>query len=134
MGKKSRAKRERREGSRLVKMNPEMHAALQEQIQRFRDKFGREPGPDDPVFFDPDSDTPQPYSAASMEEIAQEINRAMGAAGIDPAIIYATQKTGRLAPPSRQVYEAMSPNEKAEWDAALEEYDALAASANTRPQ
>ena len=32
MGKKSRAKREQREGGRVVKMNPEMQAALQQQI------------------------------------------------------------------------------------------------------
>src|SRR5690348_9888466 len=115
-------------------MNPEMQAALQEQIQPFRHKFGREPGPEDPVFFDPDSDTPQPYSAASMEKIAQEINRAMGAAGIDPAIIYATQKTGRLAPPMAGSHSALSSAGIASYTCLDDEYDSLAASANTRPQ
>jgi hypothetical protein len=35
-------------------MTPRVHAALMEQRQAFIDKFGREPGPGDPVFFDPD--------------------------------------------------------------------------------
>jgi hypothetical protein len=29
---------------------------MQQQLQAFREKFGREPGPEDPIFFDPDAD------------------------------------------------------------------------------
>jgi hypothetical protein len=36
----------------------ELGGALESQLDRFRQKFGREPGADDPVFFDPDADTP----------------------------------------------------------------------------
>ena len=43
---------------RVVRMTPRLHEALSEQLDRFRRKFGREPGPGDPVFFDPDSDIP----------------------------------------------------------------------------
>jgi hypothetical protein len=32
---------------------------LRQQKQLFKEKFGREPGPDDPVLFDPDADAPQ---------------------------------------------------------------------------
>ncbi|MFI2747265.1 hypothetical protein ACH5BA_13310 [Kitasatospora sp. NPDC018623] len=38
--------------------------AVQRQLARFREKFGREPGPDDPLFFDPDADEPRPRSAS----------------------------------------------------------------------
>lgn len=31
--------------------------ALEEQLRAFRAKFGRDPGPDDPLFFDPDAET-----------------------------------------------------------------------------
>lgn len=34
-------------------------ALLEEHRQAFREKFGREPGPGDPVFFDPDADEPR---------------------------------------------------------------------------
>jgi hypothetical protein len=33
---------------------------FREQQERFREKFGRDPGPDDPVIFDPDADEPRP--------------------------------------------------------------------------
>jgi hypothetical protein len=42
-------------------MHPDVHSALLEQRAAFVEKFGREPGPNDPVFFDPDADTPQPF-------------------------------------------------------------------------
>jgi hypothetical protein len=38
----------------VVPMTPLVHQALLEQRNAFIEKFGREPGPDDPVFFDPD--------------------------------------------------------------------------------
>ena len=37
----------------------EVVGALEEQRESFREKFGREPGPEDPVFFDPDADEPR---------------------------------------------------------------------------
>ena len=47
---------------------------LRQQRIKFRKKFGREPGPHDPVFFDPDQDTPQPipvgkYNAGMLAAI-----------------------------------------------------------------
>jgi hypothetical protein len=39
-------------------INAELHAALDDQLKLFKEKFGREPGPNDPVFFDPNADTP----------------------------------------------------------------------------
>jgi len=38
----------------VVPMTPLVHQALLEQRNAFIEKFGREPGPDDPVFFDTD--------------------------------------------------------------------------------
>jgi hypothetical protein len=37
---------------RTVKLDPESMDMMQQQLQAFREKFGREPGPDDPIFFD----------------------------------------------------------------------------------
>jgi hypothetical protein len=134
MGKKSRLKRERRKDELAAELGLELKIALEAQIQSFREKFGREPGPGDPLFFDSESDTPQPISSKEMDEISQRINQAMGAAGVDPALIYATQKTGRITPPSEPAYDAMSPEEKAEWHAAIDEYETVAVSASKRRQ
>jgi hypothetical protein len=46
-----------------------MVAAMREQLVRFRQKFGRDPGPDDPVFFDPEKDTPT--AAAIVHELIE---------------------------------------------------------------
>jgi hypothetical protein len=134
MGKKSTLKRERRNGDRTIEIGPELKAALEDQLRSFREKFGREPGPGDPLFFDPDSATPQPISSKQMDEISQQISQVMGDVGIDPAHIYATQKTGRIAPPSESVYDAMSAEEKAEWHAAIDEYETIAANASKHRQ
>ena len=37
---------------------PTAAEALQEQFRLFREKFGRDPKPDEPIFFDPDQDQP----------------------------------------------------------------------------
>jgi hypothetical protein len=39
-------------------MTPRVHEALLEQRKAFIEKFGREPGPTDPVFFDPAKTSP----------------------------------------------------------------------------
>lgn len=134
MGKKSRLKRERRSGDRTIEIDPELKAALEDQVRSFREKFGREPGPGDPLLFDPESDTPQPISSKEMDEISRRIAQAMGDAGVDPALIYATQKTDRFAPPSEAALDAMSPEDKAEWQAAIDEYETIAANASKNRQ
>ena len=63
------------DGTRTVTMSPEMEEMLKEQEKRFIEKFGREPKPDEPIFFDPDADTPQPYSEKKFNEILVEALR-----------------------------------------------------------
>ena len=65
--------------------------ALEEQLWAFRAKFGRDPGPDDPLFFDPDADEPRPLNRVAVEAGMVD---AMERAGISPAQIYAFQQTG----------------------------------------
>ena len=78
---------------REVPLTPDAHEALLQQREAFIEKFGREPGPDDPVFFDPDADTPEPLD---LEGYEKDLADAMVAAGIDPRLIYASRKTGLL--------------------------------------
>ena len=72
-----------------TKMSPQMRDALLEQRAAFRAKFGRDPGPSDPIFFDPDADTPVPMKAGRMEA---DLAEAMQRAGIDPAKIASFKK------------------------------------------
>jgi len=67
--------------------------ALQQQRNAFREKFGRDPVDGDPVFFDPDADTPVEISSVRMEAGLLE---AMRRAGTPPHIVYAFRKTGLL--------------------------------------
>ena len=55
-----KSRRRKKPEGRTVKMPPELAAAMEQQLAAFRAKFGREPGPDDPVFFDLDKDVPTP--------------------------------------------------------------------------
>jgi hypothetical protein len=95
-----------------IPISPDLADVLQEQRRKFIEKFGREPGPKDQIFFD----MPHP------EHIEHMTVEAMKEAGIDPAIIYAYEKTGRLVTEDNQ--HLLSDADMEEWDAALEEYDA----------
>jgi hypothetical protein len=75
--------------SGVVKMSPELHSALLQQRAAFRAKFGRDPGPGDPIFFDPDADTPVPISPDRME---RELDEAARKAGLDPAALASLKK------------------------------------------
>ncbi len=67
--------------TKQIKMDPELARAMKNQVRAFKKKFGREPGPKDPVFFDPDADTPQPIPIAKLRATVIE---AAKKAGLDP--------------------------------------------------
>jgi hypothetical protein len=94
--------------------------ALQSQRRRFEDKFGRPPGPQDPIFFDPDADEPQPLPVTGMETATVAM---LEAAGISPAWIYAYQNTGGLLPGPDGTF--ASPSDRAEWHQAVSRYASL---------
>jgi hypothetical protein len=125
MGKASKAKRERRSGilritpsEKLIgPVPPDVLEVFGDQRRKFIEKFGREPGPEDPIFFDPRADTPQPFKI--QEEDEREILAAMTQAGLDPALIHAYQKTGRLVTEENKRF--LTQDELREWRAAVEE-------------
>ncbi len=104
----------------LVRADPDTAAALHAQLRRFEEKFGRPPGPDDPVFFDPDADQPRPIPAAGLEAATVVM---LEAAGISPAWIYAYQNTGGLLPRPDGTF--ATPRDRAEWDEAVSRYTRL---------
>ena len=70
-------------------MTPRVYEALLEQRKAFIEKFGREPGPEDPVFFDPDKDLPTPIDPARFDA---DLEKAIRDSGIDPAKAEAIRK------------------------------------------
>jgi hypothetical protein len=103
--------------SKVIRVDRDQAAALEAQVRRFEEKFGRPPGPDDPLFFDPDADQPQPVSLTGLET---ETVGMLEAAGICPAWIYAYQNTGGLLP--RPDGSFATPRDQAEWDEAVSRY------------
>jgi hypothetical protein len=110
---------------RRIPLTAETSAAIQQQIRAFRQKFGREPGPEDPLFFDPQASEPRPLSGAQMNDVEAQMMEIMAAAGLDPALVYAARKTGRIVTERNAQY--LSEAELKEWNDAVEEYDRQAA-------
>ena len=108
---------------RRVRMNQQMIDIFDEQKERFRRKFGRDPGPKDPVFFNEDTDEPQPMSLQEMEELEQEILDFLGAINVPPEFLHAFKVTGRLV--TEMNLHLLSDEEIQEWTDAVEEYQRL---------
>ncbi len=103
--------------SQSIPIDSDMMEALKRQEQRFIDKFGRTPGPNDPVFFDPSAAEPRPI----LDEVLdQHLLEAMHRAGVYPAVIHAYQKTGRLVSKENQKF--LSRQERQEWKDAINEW------------
>jgi hypothetical protein len=87
---------------------------LDGQRQRFREKFGRDWGPDDPVFFDPDASVPTRMSEVKMQG---DVLDAMRKAGTPPEVMYAYKKTGLIR--VEGLSERWPPDRTAEWNQAI---------------
>lgn len=60
------------DGSYQITLPPEIIQAIRQQEDSFREKFGRDMRPDDPVFFDPDADEPVPLSEDRYKDLFRE--------------------------------------------------------------
>lgn len=96
--------------SKSLPLSDEMGEIVEQQRQRFVEQFGREPGPEDLVFFD----------APPLEHLEHEMVQAMKKAGIDPALIHAFEKTGLIVTEDNQ--DLLSDADLTEWEAAVQEY------------
>jgi hypothetical protein len=61
----------------------------------FRERFGRDPGPDDPVFFDPTAEEPRPLGEDGEALFIAMSEMAMRRAGIDPGSAVAATALAR---------------------------------------
>ena len=121
--------RRQRQGKSGGKRAPEAHAkkiipidhataeAITQQKRLFREKFGREPGPEDPIFFDPVSSVPE---FQSQEETWRALVQAAGESGMNAALVYAMNKTGRIV--TEQNMQFLTGAEIEEWNDAVDEY------------
>jgi len=106
-----------------IPISPETAKLLKKQLKAFRKKYHRDPGPDDPVFFDPTADSPQPMPEPVASSMLASILKAAREANIRPEILYAMKKTGRIVTAQNAQY--LTPEELAEWDAAIGEFRTL---------
>jgi len=104
-------------GYKRVHLSPAGRAAIEAARRRFREKFGRLPGPTDPLFFDPDSDEPQMISVDDFDDPMIDM---LEAAGISSAWLYAYERTGGLLP--RYDGSFASEWDRSEWNKVIAEY------------
>jgi hypothetical protein len=112
--------RTRSEAEKIIPINYETAEIIVQHKKLFREQFGREPGPDDPLFFDPGVATPQFLSDESMDEIWKSLLQAAGDSGIDPAVVYAMNKTGRIVTETNVHF--LTGAELQEWNDTVDEY------------
>lgn len=127
MGRKSRAVSRRKKNYKLefhegqlvkrIEIPAELAPILRGQRGRFRAKFGRAPGPNDPIFFDPNDDEPRPLNIHAAFEKLVII---AGEVGVAAQLIYAMNKTGRIVTEGNKQF--LTPSELEEWNDAVAEY------------
>lgn len=108
------------DGSATVTMTDELAEAVRHQIVLFEERFGRPPGPDDPLLFDPDQDEPAPLDP---DKFLAEVERASARAGM-PEVGAAVRELGYIV--SEQNRHHFSVAELDAWDEAIDRHRKLA--------
>lgn len=107
--------------SKPIRLSAKTMDVLGKRLVAFRKRFGRDPEPGDPVFFDPEADMATEISPHKSHRIWGAIVQVAAEAGTDPAYIYAMQKTGRVLVKQNQHW--LSKEERQAWHDAIKEYD-----------
>lgn len=103
------------DGELAISIPADLEAEMAAQVELFEQKFGRPPGPDDPILFDPNADTPQPIDE---REYTNAVAAAMAQAGVDPAVIGAFVELGFFV--SSENEQMFSFAEIEQWEAAVQ--------------
>ena len=94
-----------------------LREVLLAQKRAFRRKFGRNPKPGDPIFFDPDAAEPAMLSHHQAEEL---LVRSLRVANAPAPFIYAYKKTGLLV--TDENIDRLKMDQLKRWDQAVAEY------------
>lgn len=109
------------DGGRLLQLDDEQMDAIKSQLAAFEKKFGRKPGDGDPVFFDPDEDTPVPMKEGSMWK---HMSAALDVLESEyPAWVYACRQTERIVMEDARRF--LTREQLDEFDGHMEAYDAM---------
>lgn len=103
--------------SHRVPLSPQMMEVLEQQRELFRQKFGRDPRPEEPVFFNPEADQPEFLSMSVIESATVEFLKAMK---VDPAFVHAYILTGLLV--TEDNVHLFTQDEIEDWTDAVIEY------------
>jgi hypothetical protein len=103
----------------VVRLSKGQAAAVEANRRAFEKKFGRRPGPEDPMLYDPEADEPRPVSVVALEDATVGL---LEAAEIGPAWIYAFQQTGLLPGMDGSLG---TDADTAEWNDCVDRYIAL---------
>lgn len=88
------------DGSSVVRFSADtrhglkLQESLEGQLDAFREKFGREPGPGDPLFFDPDAEEPIPLTKEYFDDMLLDMAERAVEIGVDPAFVHAWREVG----------------------------------------
>ena len=105
---------------RLIELAPGIQPLIEELFLRFCEKFGREPGPEDPILFDPDAESPIPLTAERLNKLwAQLVQEWLATEQITPVAAFAMIKTGFAVTEDNK--HLLSEAELDEWTDAIEE-------------
>lgn len=102
----------------MYRLNDDALEAIREMRRLFRKETGRDPGPDDPCGFDPDSEEPQPTAEARARSLMGDI---ADSAGLAADLAFAIRWTGLLVTERNQ--DQLDENQLAAWEEALAEYE-----------
>ena len=106
---------------REVPLTPDIADALGGRLDALGENHGRELGPDELVF----------PEVPHQEVLEHEIVSAMKLAGVEPAIIYAYEKTGRIL--TTENLHLISDEDLTEWNVAIDEYEGRTAAGEADP-
>ncbi|ATL28659.1 hypothetical protein [Streptomyces formicae] len=84
------------DGSSVRHLSTEAVELLELQVDCFRKKFGREPGPGDPLFFDLDASEPTPITRNDIDSMMLDMADLAEELGIDPVFFHAGCEVGYM--------------------------------------
>ncbi|MFF8645096.1 hypothetical protein [Streptomyces sp. NPDC015345] len=90
------------DGSSVTRLSAGTRKLLELQVDSFRQKFGREPGPGDPLIFDLDASEPTPITREDIDRMMLDMAGMAEELGIDPVFFHAGREVGYMVTEENQ--------------------------------